>query len=174
MFIVIQKRDLLALGLLLAGITLFQLALWQGRETVAVSGPLQETEPVVILDAGHGGFDGGAVAEDGTQEAAINLAVTQELERLLQFLGVPTAMTRREDVSLQDPDAVTIRQRKVSDLHNRTDFVNQIPDGILISIHQNSLPSVPSVHGAQVFYTPAGEALAQSMQALLNEAAQAG
>ena len=170
MFVVIKKRDLLAVGLLLAGITLFQLALWQGRETLAVSGPLRGEGPaVVILDAGHGGFDGGAVAEDGTQEADINLAVARELEEILQFLGTPTAMTRREDVSLQDPEAATIRQRKVSDLHNRTDFVNQIPNGILISIHQNSLPSVPSVHGAQVFYTPAGEPLAQAMQALLNQ-----
>ena len=124
----------------------------------------------VVIDPGHGGQDGGAVAADGTAESEINLAVALRLEQLMRFAGVPTEMTRREDVMVCDPGLDTMRQRKVSDIRNRVDLVNGIPGAVLLSIHQNSLPSSPVTYGAQAFRNraPGAEALAQTLQDVLN------
>ena len=79
-------------------------------------------------------------------------------------------MIRTEDVSIYSEDAQTLRQKKASDLKNRVALVNGTPGAVLISIHQNSLPSSPRVHGAQVFYavTEQSDALAASVQQALN------
>ncbi len=126
---------------------------------------------VYVLDAGHGGEDGGAVSCGGIRESDINLAVTLRLDTLLHFLGRQTVRTREADISIHAPDAETLRQKKTSDLKNRVSLVNGTPGAVLISIHQNSLPSVPSVHGAQVFFGTAagGEELALSIQEALNQ-----
>jgi len=108
--------------------------------------------PTLIIDAGHGGEDGGAVSVSGREESEINLAIALKLDALFGFAGVPTVMLRTEDVSLHTPDSNTLRQKKVSDLHNRVSAINQVPNGLLISIHQNTYPS-SSLHGAQVFYS---------------------
>lgn len=132
--------------------------------------------PIYVLDAGHGGEDGGAVSKDGVKESDINLIITTELDALLQFLGQDTVLTRSDDVSIYSDDAQTLRQKKVSDLKNRVALVNATPGAILVSIHQNSLPQVPSVHGAQVFYgtIPPGEAIAASVQSTLNQSVNNG
>ena len=129
-------------------------------------------ERVVIIDAGHGGEDGGAVAADGTKESGINLAIAEKLGELLPFLGIETVLTRTEDVSLHDESSETLRQKKVSDLKNRTAFVNGMENAVLLSIHQNSLPSDPRVRGAQAFYakTEGSDTLAKALQSTLNEA----
>lgn len=125
---------------------------------------------VYVLDAGHGGEDGGAVSADGVKESGINLDVTRRLDALLRFLGKETVLTRSEDVSIYSKDAKTLRQKKVSDLKNRVALVNGTPHAVLVSIHQNSLPSSPRVHGAQTFYGPAEQSavLAHSIQTALN------
>ena len=142
----------------------------------AFSAKPQESRRVYVLDAGHGGEDGGAVSADGVPESGVNLAVVKKLDALLRFLGEETALTRAEDVSVHSEGAETLRQKKSSDLKNRVAFVNAVPDAVLVSIHQNSLPSVPSVHGAQVFYgrIEPGELLAASVQAALNESVNSG
>ena len=130
----------------------------------------------LVIDPGHGGQDGGAVAGDGTEESRINLAISLQLEQFLRFAGVRTELTRREDVMVCDPGLETMRQRKVSDLHNRASFVNGVPNAVLLSIHQNSLPSSPSTRGAQVFWNrqEGAEELASSIQEALNGAVNAG
>ena len=170
--LVFRKRTLLS-AWALACIGCFAAILLTGshRQTVPVSGAGQGNAPrMVVIDPGHGGQDGGAVAADGTAESEINLAVSLRLEGLLRFAGVPTEMTRREDVMVCDPGLATMRQRKVSDIHNRVELVNGIPGAVLLSIHQNSLPSSPVTHGAQAFRNrePEAEALAQTMQDTLN------
>ena len=145
--------------------------------------PAMATEPlpgaggtVVVIDAGHGGADGGAVAEDGTSEAEINLAVAKRLEAVFALLGQKTAMIRREDVSIHSDGVEGLRNQKVSDIHNRVDLVNGTENAVLISIHQNSLPQARSVHGAQSFYNvvkPAGE-LAAAIQTALNASVNSG
>jgi len=115
------------------------------------SGLLYKEKTIVIIDAGHGGEDGGAVAPDGTAESSLNLAIAKKLNSLMLFLGVPAVMTRTEDISLWSPPAETLRQKKVSDLNNRVRLINSVPDAVLISVHQNNFTDV-SQQGAQVFY----------------------
>ncbi len=124
-----------------------------------------------VIDAGHGGEDGGAVATDGTVESEINLSIAKRLDGLMCLLGHSCVMTRTEDKSIYSPSAKTIREKKVSDIHNRVDLVNQIPNSILISIHQNMLPSHPNVTGAQVFYAPneSSQRQASAIQQQLNQ-----
>lgn len=131
---------------------------------------------VVVIDAGHGGEDGGAVAADGTVESEINLAIAHDLNALLRFLGCETKMTRTEDAALYSDGAQTLREKKTSDLKNRVRLVNETPNAVLLSIHQNSLPSSSRVHGAQAFFATAegSEELAESIQAALNAAVNAG
>lgn len=172
MFITFKKWTALYVLGFVALFAIFAAILWRGgavnaSKTVALA---QKGGPVLLIDPGHGGEDGGAVAEDGTTEAEINLAVSLELESLAGLLGVETAMTRREDVSLGDPALPTVRQRKTDDLKARTEAANALPEAVIISIHQNTLPGYPTVQGAQVFHG-GGErsaGLAQAVQDALN------
>ncbi len=129
-----------------------------------------DNAPVLIIDAGHGGEDGGAVAMDGTVESEINLAVAKRLREILCFTGHDVVMTREEEKSLSENSKGTLRERKRLDLERRVELVNHHPNAILISIHQNSLPNYFSVHGAQVFYNTqeGSEILAEAIQEQLN------
>ena len=167
MFITFKKWTALYILVLLGLFACFAAILWQGSAINASKNlELRQGSAVLVIDPGHGGFDGGAVAEDGTVESQINLAV--EPEELARLVGVETVMTRREDTALDDPSAGTIRQRKASDLKNRTALANSASSGVLVSIHQNSLPESRSVHGAQAFYNGAGEEIALAVQEALN------
>lgn len=132
--------------------------------------------PVIVIDAGHGGEDGGAVSADGVVESGINLAIAQELNELFRFLGCETKMTRTEDAAIYSDGAKTLREKKSSDLKNRAALVNGTPNAVLLSIHQNSLPASRSVHGAQVFYGGAdgSRELADAIQSALNTTVNAG
>ena len=132
--------------------------------------------PTVVVDAGHGGEDGGAVAADGTVEAGLNLAVALRVRDLLAFTGVDTVMTRAGEDAIYDPGCSTLREKKVSDLRNRAALVEATENAVLLSIHQNSLPSSPSTHGAQVFFNGAEGAapLASGVQEALNQAVNEG
>ncbi len=142
----------------------------------SVFSPAEKDGVVYVLDPGHGGEDGGAVSASGERESDVNLAVTLRLDALLRLCGRKTLLTRREDVSIYSPEAETLRQKKASDLKNRAALVNGTPGAVLVSIHQNSLPTVPSVHGAQVFFDRKGmgAALALSVQGALNRSVNAG
>lgn len=122
----------------------------------------------IVIDAGHGGADGGAVSVSGASESTLNLAVAKRLDAVLGFCGVPSVMLRDEDVMLSDPGGKTMRERKVSDLHNRVKTVNQVENAVLISVHQNSFTD-QRYSGAQVFFapTPESQAFAESTQELL-------
>lgn len=172
MFITFKKWTALYAITLFALFLIFAAILWQGS-AVNASKNLELPQGgsfTLVIDPGHGGFDPGAVASDGTEESQINLAVGLQMEEIAHFLGVETDMTRRDDVSTESDPSAAVRQRKNSDLQNRVAQVNGVPGGILVSLHQNSLPQVPSVHGAQVFYseTAGSQALAEAVQAALN------
>ena len=130
----------------------------------------------VVIDPGHGGEDGGAVSVDGVAESHINLAVSKQLRDLLRFAGVETVMTREEDVTICDEGLGSVRERKASDIRNRVAVVNGTENAVLLSIHQNSLPSSTVTHGAQVFWNSkeGADALAQSVQDALNTAVNVG
>ena len=131
-----------------------------------------QRDSVVILDAGHGGEDGGAVAADGTPESGINLQITRQLSQILLFMGHGVMLTREGEEAVYSPEATTLREKKVSDLKNRVSMINDQDDAFVISIHQNSLPGHPKVHGAKVFYNgvvPAQQA-GMIVQTVMNRA----
>lgn len=109
--------------------------------------------PVIIIDAGHGGVDGGAVADDGTVEKELNLDIALKLNELLISKGYKTILTRDGDYSIHDESADTVRKKKVSDLHNRLEIVNSNKNAILVSVHQNYFTE-SKYSGTQVFYSP--------------------
>lgn len=140
------------------------------RHSVEVSGTMDPfpAHPVVVIDAGHGGMDGGATGITGTQEDEINLAVATRLNDLLLLCGCETVMTRTADESLATKGD-TIRRQKQSDLQNRAALVNGLPSAVLVSIHQNHF-SDSRYWGPQIFWSPGGEALAESVQSAMNAA----
>jgi len=129
--------------------------------TVALS-----QKPVIIIDAGHGGEDGGTQSADGTLEKDINLSISLKLEKILNRYGFETVMIRDSDKMIYDDSASTVRSRKSSDLHNRMAVMRKYPASIFLSIHQNHF-SESKYNGAQVFYCKSqkGSAeLAESIQ----------
>ena len=175
LFIVLKRKTLLTLAV--GAILLLILLGCFDTPDEAVFAPGEPAlSRVWVIDAGHGGEDGGAVSADGTKESDLNLAVALRLDALLAFVGEETCMTRIGDVSIHSGSAVTLRQKKRSDLENRVEMVNNTQGAILVSIHQNSLPSSKRTHGAQVFYgkEEGSAALAGSVQTLLNQTVNAG
>lgn len=110
------------------------------------------TQKTVIIDAGHGGDDGGAIGIDGTVEKDINLDIALKLEKILKFYGFNVIMTRTQDVMTCDDGLDSLRKRKISDIHNRFELMRKNPDAIFISVHQNKFED-SSQHGTQVFYS---------------------
>lgn len=132
-------------------------------QTVA---PEKFSLPTVIIDAGHGGPDGGTSGSDGTLEKNINLPIAKKLNEILLSLGVNTVMIRTDDISIHDESAKTIRQKKISDIHNRLRIIEETPNCVFVSIHQNHY-AVEKYYGTQVFYSPndaCSEVLADSVQ----------
>ena len=108
----------------------------------------------VLIDPGHGGEDGGAIAADGTLEKNIDLAVALDLRDMLRICGFRVAMTRETDVSIHDADAVGARQKKVSDMQKRLALYREAE--AVLSVHANHF-SVPKYRGAQMFYSDKNE-----------------
>ena len=93
--------------------------------------------PVILIDPGHGGMDGGAVGVDGLVEKDLNLQISLILRDLFLANGFEVYMTRDTDCSTDDPGLTTIRAKKVSDMKNRRALMERYPDGVFLSIHQN-------------------------------------
>ena len=153
-----------------ASICLLAAALISNAATAVSSRQELMNAPVIVIDAGHGGIDGGATSCTGVPESTFNLEISRTLEAMLHFLGRNTVMTRDHPESLAT-EGETIRQQKRSDLCNRVTLINRYPHATLVSIHQN-LFSDAKYYGPQVFYaaTAGSEALAKALQSRLNAA----
>ena len=153
--------------LLAAFIISFSIVAFQQIRLASADNYSVENVPVIIIDAGHGGEDGGAVGIDGTAEKDLNLSISLKLNEILSAMGYQTRMVRTTDTSIHNTDADTVRERKVSDIHNRAAIMNEYENCIYVSIHQNKY-SGSSIWGAQTFYSPNNEEskeLAQLIQA---------
>lgn len=114
--------------------------------------PSPQTNPdILIIDAGHGGMDGGAVGNEGTLEKDINLKVALQLKNIAEKNGKQVILTRSEDTSLHTTESNRVRDQKRSDLENRRQVLQNNSQGIFISIHMNKYDS-ETVRGSQVFY----------------------
>ena len=107
----------------------------------------------IVIDAGHGGPDGGAVASDGTCEKDINLNIAYYLKYFFVASGYKVVLTRTEDSFICDDKTASLAQQNTSDLHNRLKIAQSTPNSIFISIHLNKFPE-SKYWGAQVFYSP--------------------
>lgn len=121
---------------------------------------------IIVLDAGHGGADGGASGPDGTRECDLNLAITLKTDAVLGLLGEETLLLRSTDTDLSSSDSKSISQKKVSDIRRRVELTNSQPGAILVSIHCNTY-SQEKYHGAQVFYTGGAKEFGETMQLAL-------
>lgn len=102
----------------------------------------------LVIDAGHGGIDCGAIGQDGTRESDINLAIAQKLRAIAEFYALDNTMIRQDDSTKSTESEYS----EHSDLVCRAELVNAEENPILISIHQNSFPTgQPS--GPQVIYS---------------------
>ncbi len=127
---------------------------------------INNTIPTIIIDAGHGGEDGGAIGTDGTIEKNLNLEIALKLNDILSVMGYETRMVRMSDISIYNGNPKTLREKKVSDIRNRTAIMEEYENCLYVSIHQNKYEDT-SIWGAQTFYSPNNDSskrLAQSIQ----------
>ena len=118
-------------------------------------GKLKAEQPLIVIDAGHGGFDGGCIGADGSYEKDINLQISLKLNELLLQMGFKTVLVRDKDCSVET-SGTTIRERKKSDIKNRYSYMTNNSGCLYLSIHQNQY-SASSVKGAQMFFTPSND-----------------
>ncbi len=135
--------------------------------TEVTSPPVFQFGKTIILDAGHGGEDGGAVAPDGTMEKDLNLVIANTIASYFELFGIPYIPVRTTDESVCDPGLTTVRERKRSDILNRYALINDTPNSVLLSIHQNMF-SEPKYNGTQVFYA-GGDANSEQLASLIRD-----
>lgn len=133
------------------------------KEAVTVSAG-NDRIPTVVLDAGHGGIDSGAVSVHGDEEKDLNLSVTKKLGAFLENAGIRVIYTRTDDVMLESESKSG--SKKTRDLLGRVEIARKYPEALFVSLHMNTLP-IEKYKGLQVFYTDrndANRALAQVLQ----------
>lgn len=109
-------------------------------------------DPTLVIDAGHGGFDGGAQAADGTSEQFINLQIARDLYSLCGLFGENAVLTRSNEEALDYQAGRTIHENKTADLQARQRIVESVPNAVFLSIHLNQF-SEAKYFGAQTFYS---------------------
>ena len=170
MFFLSKKRIVLLASLLISvvSIGIFQMNLKEESiETVA----LPVSNKVIVLDAGHGNPDGGAVSTNGISEAEINLKIALKLQNLLEQSGATVILTRSDENGIYDADKTKLKNQKVSDIKNRVKIGNSSSADIFVSIHLNKI-SQSQYSGWQTFFksgSEQGEKLATSIQENLNK-----
>ncbi len=149
-------------------------ALWCSSQSIGTAAakyaaaPLKTTadKMTVVVDAGHGGMDGGCVSVNGVAEKGINLAIAESERDLLTVMGFEPVLTRDRDISIYDQGVEGLGEQKKSDMKNRLAIINEAENGIALSIHQNQFTD-SKYSGAQMFYSRrnhSGEMLAAAMQ----------
>ena len=126
----------------------------------------EQQRPTVVVDAGHGGEDSGAVSPGNVYEKDLNLEIALKLGEYLEASGYNVVYTRTEDKLLYTEAENIKGLRKISDLKNRTMIANSYSGAILVSIHMNSF-GMASCSGLQVYYgtnDPTSQTLAESVQ----------
>lgn len=175
MIILSKKRITMILGCILVGIFTFilQKAQTDGMETIETV-TLPVSGKTIIVDAGHGVPDEGAESSAGTTEAQTNLKIALKLQNLLEQSGCTVILTRSDENAIYDVDSKTLKQKKISDIHNRVKIGNESSADIFVSIHLNKIPQ-QQYYGWQCFYREGngqGQKLAVSIQENLNTAIQ--
>lgn len=144
------------ISILLTTVLIFTILTVDKTRNVSSNYIISTDAPVIIIDAGHGGEDGGAVVQNNNFEKDINLVIAQKTNDILSLFGFNTKMVRNTDVLIYDSDSKTQRQKKNSDLRNRLKLMENFNNCLYISIHQNKYDD-SRIWGAQTFYSPNDE-----------------
>jgi N-acetylmuramoyl-L-alanine amidase len=169
-FIVLTKRSFLAIGSVVVLCACIVLAFNHDSQARTVMATTEDFH--VVIDAGHGGFDGGAVSSNGTKESDINLLIAKNLRQELIARGAGVTMTRLDKNGLYSP---FVKNRKRDDMQKRERIIEQANADLVISIHLNKFPGNSSVRGLQTFYakgSEAGKAFAEAIQREVNSKTQ--
>ena len=143
------KKRLVVLVCFLTAV--FSLSIFAARGVMTDTLMKEKTAYTLVIDAGHGGIDCGALAADGSRESDINLTIAQKLRALAEFYALDNAMIRQDDTTKSTSEEYS----EHSDLVHRVELVNAESNPVLISIHQNRHPTgQPS--GPQVIYALSG------------------
>lgn len=176
--IVINKRQILfyvgifAIFIFMYSITAYNVNETKNKTIETVALPVNNK--VIVIDAGHGVPDEGAESSNGTTEAESNLKIALKVQNLLEQSGATVILTRSDENAIYDMDSKTLKQKKISDIHNRVKIGNESSADIFVSIHLNKIPQ-EQYWGWQTFYkeeSAEGQKLATSIQNSLNETIQ--
>ena len=142
------RKKHFALILCFLGLSLFSFAVSENvtkrsYEIQQVSA-LPVNEKIIIIDAGHGGEDGGAVK------------IALKLQNLLEQSGATVILTRSDDNAIYELDSKTLSQKKISDIKNRVKLSKEASANIFVSIHMNKI-SETQYDGFQTFYNSKSE-----------------
>ena len=155
-------------------ISVLTFALIKDQKEIVPTVSLPISGKTIVIDAGHGKPDEGAQSSNGTTEAATNLKIALKLQNLLEQSGTIVILTRSDENAIYDVDAKTLKQKKISDIHNRVKIGNESSADLFISIHLNKIPQ-QQYDGWQTFYkagSEEGKKIATLIQNNLNEAIQ--
>lgn len=172
MIVLNKKRiQIIVLGIF---VMVFGFAIISDQKQSVPTVSLPVSEKTIVIDAGHGKPDEGAESSSGTTEAETNLKIALKLQNLLEQSGSTVILTRSDENAIYDLDSKTLRQKKISDIHNRVKIGNESSADIFVSIHLNKIPQ-QQYDGWQTFYnanSKEGQKLAVSIQNNLNDAIQ--
>ena len=165
-----KKLTLISLAFLVTIITCGVNFIEKTRETSSPTTVIKRTD--VLLDAGHGGEDPGAVSDySETKEKDINLNIAKKIQTILSNDNIPVKMTRLEDKLEYSDDTTNIVQKRRQDLVRRKKMMDENNNGINVSIHLNKFPQT-QYFGAQTFFaanSPESKELANKIQKKIRE-----
>lgn len=148
MFIAIDFKRFLKIFLLLLLVVAALIILIRLTSPELKDAIKQSQKATLVIDAGHGGIDGGAISASGIKESDINLAIALKTDVIAQFIGINTVLTRSSDTDNSEGKEYS----EHNNLLERAEIANSAENAVLISIHQNKFPS-ELVSGAEVMYS---------------------
>lgn len=175
MLVLNRKRLSFIVGCLFVSIFTFMFITGNNKKAETVpTVSLPVSGKTIVVDAGHGVPDEGAESSNGTTEAETNLKIALKVQNLLEQSGCTVILTRSDENAIYDMDSKTLKQKKISDIHNRVKIGNESSADVFVSIHLNKIPQ-QQYDGWQTFYKEGsedGRKLATSIQKSLGEAIQ--
>lgn len=177
MVVINKKKIIFWAGIIATFIFMYSITAYNVNNTknkTVATVALPVNNKVIVIDAGHGVPDKGAQSSNGTTEAESNLKIALKVQNLLEQSGATVILTRSDENAIYDLDSNTLKQKKISDIHNRVKIGNESSADIFVSIHLNKIPQ-QQYWGWQTFYkqeSPEGQKLATCIQNSLNQTIQ--
>ena len=148
---ILLRKKRMILIILSVFVSVLTFALVKDKKEIVPTVSLPVSGKTIVIDAGHGKPDEGAQSSNGTTEAETNLKIALKLQNLLEQSGTTVILTRSDENAIYDIDAKTLKQKKISDIHNRVKIGNESSADLFVSIHLNKIPQ-QQYDGWQTFY----------------------